>query len=208
MRENVDARVAELLISRMCHELVGPLGAVCNGLELAGEGGEFAEEALTMSEACANQLSSRVKFFRIAYGMAGRIVTNAPELRSLAIAFLEESDAALEWPMPPVAPSLREGEGKLLLNMICIAEDCLPRGGVVKVNLEGVDITVEAHGKSASLAPEMEQILEGQAVDSSLDELSPRNVHFYWGGVVAARTGRRLRWEHLPGGVGVSFRAI
>ena len=64
-------RVAGLLASRLCHDLVGPLGAVNNGLELIAEEDDMAKEALSLAQRSAKRASSRLQFFRYAFGAAG-----------------------------------------------------------------------------------------------------------------------------------------
>src|SRR3546814_11154112 len=68
----IDLRVAELLASRLCHDLVGPIGAVGNGLGLLGEE-EFgmADDAMKLTPSSERQASPILQFFRLAYGMAG-----------------------------------------------------------------------------------------------------------------------------------------
>src|SRR3546814_3632269 len=85
----IDLRVAELLASRLCHDLVGPIGAVGNGLELLGDE-EFgmADDAMKLTTSSARQASHILQFFRLAYGMAGacmapRSEEHTSELQSL-----------------------------------------------------------------------------------------------------------------------------
>ena len=71
MSDAANLRVASLLASRLCHDLVGPLGAVDNGLELIAEGGNMAEEALNLAQRSAKRATSRLQYFRHAFGAAG-----------------------------------------------------------------------------------------------------------------------------------------
>src|SRR3546814_14984721 len=89
----IDLRVAELLASRLCHDLVGPIGAVGNGLELLGDE-EFgmADDAMKLTTSSARQASPILQFFRLAYGMAGARVGPAySPIRDLRAALLGPS---------------------------------------------------------------------------------------------------------------------
>src|SRR3546814_1407714 len=80
----IDRRVAELLAARLCHDLVGPIGAVGNGLELLGDE-EFgmADDAMKLTTSSARQASHILQFFRLAYGMAGaRVGADYSAIRS------------------------------------------------------------------------------------------------------------------------------
>ena len=113
MTQSVDIIVVELMASRLCHELVGSAGAVGNGIELIRESSgdtsgnpevaEMAEEALTLVEQSAQQVINRLKFYRVAYGFAGRTITNLAELRGIAQAYVGDGRIKLAWPMPPGA---------------------------------------------------------------------------------------------------------
>src|SRR5258708_33474704 len=71
MSEMASLRVASLLASRLCHDLIGPLGAVDNGLELIAEEGRMAEEALALAQRSAKRAAARLRYFRYAFGAAG-----------------------------------------------------------------------------------------------------------------------------------------
>ncbi len=191
--KQIDSRILELMASRLCHEFVGPVGAVSNGVELVEEtDGSIAEEAMEMVGASARELAVRVKFYRIAYGMAGAASNNLAELRGLSTALFGEGAVKLNWPMPPIAPRLADGEGKIILNMIAIAKGALSRGGEVGVNLEGNDLIVTACGEGASIA---DDLVQAMATDISIDDLTPRNVHGFWTSLLAARVQRKVIFE-------------
>src|SRR3546814_19254092 len=96
MNTKIDLRVAELLVSRLCHDLVGPIGAVGNGLELLSDD-EFgmAEAAMKPTTNSARQPSNVLQFFRLAYGMAGaRVGAAHSNLRATIQALLEDPKRA------------------------------------------------------------------------------------------------------------------
>ena len=105
MEMKIDVRVAELLASRLCHDLVGPIGAIGNGLELLADD-EFgmADDAMQLTTKSARQASNVLQFFRLAYGMAGaRVGPDYSQIRDLSAALLSGSRTELDWPMT-VAP--------------------------------------------------------------------------------------------------------
>ena len=160
MAFQIDMRVAELLASRLCHDLVGPIGAVNNGMELLeDEDLGMSEDAIQLSATSARQAANLLQFYRLAYGMAsGRIGGDLGDLRDLATGFLASSKTTLDWTLGQPAGDLPEGLGKLLLNLIALGEECLPRGGTIGVTLfegaAGLETAVTARGTGARLRDE------------------------------------------------------
>jgi histidine phosphotransferase ChpT len=199
----IDLKVTELLASRLCHDLVGPIGAVSNGLELmADESFGMADDALALASNSAGQATHLLQFYRLAYGMAGnRQGSDLRPLRELAANFLAHSKAKLDWPADGMPADVPDGAGKLILNMIALALEALPRGGTIGVSAKsapgGLEIEIKAVGTDAGLRPECQAAL---APDVPLDDLTPRNVHGYFTRVVAQTLGAGLSVE--PAGPG------
>ncbi len=197
----IDMRVAELLAARLCHDLVGPIGAVNNGLELMEDDDlGMSDEALQLAAKSGRRAASVLQFYRIAFGMAGaRIGADPGDLRDLAAGYLASSKAELDWTVQQVPADAPEGLGKLLLNMIVLAEEALPRGGTLTVSVlegpEGLETSVAAHGPGARLREENQPVLVD---DVALDELTPRNVQGYFTRLLAQRMGSDLLVEY-PG---------
>ncbi len=192
----IDMRVAELLASRLCHDLVGPIGAVNNGMELLeDEDLGMSDDAIQLSANSARQAASILQFYRLAYGMTcGRIGDDLGDLRQLATGFLATSKTPLDWPtVEQPAGDMPEGLGKLLLNVIVLGEECLPRGGTLGVSLAegpaGLEVAVTAQGTGARLREESQIVLIDDMV---IEELTPRNVHGYFTRLLAQRMGSDL----------------
>ena len=205
----IDVRVAELLASRLCHDLVGPIGAVGNGLELLSDD-EFgmAEDAMQLTTNSARQASNILQFFRLAYGMAGaRVGPDYTPLRDLAAALLQTSRTKLDWPTLEAPQGAPDGIAKLILNMIALGHEALPRGGDLKVAIApgsgGIDCVVTASGQDAHLRPEA---LAGLQDEVDLDELTARGVHGYFTRLMAKRLGSDLEIE-TPVADSVQFSA-
>lgn len=191
----VDLKVVKLLSSRLCHDLVGPAGAVHNGMELFEEMGDDAGgEALKMVSTSVEQLSARLGFFRMAFGLGGLSGRKPPlqESREMAQSYLQGSRINLDWPVDDggeLAQVISAPVIKLLLNIILVASDALPRGGTLGVTLEGmkseqggpaVGVAVRATGEGARLK---EDLMSAMAIapDPCPDEgLNAHNVHGFF----------------------------
>lgn len=203
MTVTIDLQVAELLASRLCHDLVGPVGAVNNGLELLQEDDfDMAEEAVALAGKSAEQAATVLQFFRMAYGMAGnRQGSDLAPLRDLATRYLAHTKVSLDWPAEPAPDGAPEGLGKLLLNMIELGLGGLPRGGTLGVSLGRGDGVIEAEikvvGAGAGLRDE-----DLSALSDSIDveALSPRNVHGYFTRMLARRLGGDLSCHQAGAG--------
>jgi histidine phosphotransferase ChpT len=164
-----------LMVSRVCHDLVGPLGAVINGLEVLEDerDAQMREDALKLVTSSANQALARIQFMRIAFGAAGSAGAELDlgEVGRLMAGLLEGGKVRLEWNAPPAYWA--KDWAKLLMNATLVGADCLPRGGVVNVKagsdpaLPGFKIT--ASGPNARVTEEVERSIRGEAQPSALD---------------------------------------
>jgi histidine phosphotransferase ChpT len=199
----IDIRVAELLASRLCHDLVGPIGAVNNGIELMqDETFGMADDALILAAKSADQASNLLQFFRLAYGMAGhRQGGDFGPIRELVTGYLNHSKSELDWTPDPVPDGVPDGTAKLLLNLVALAAEALPRGGTVGISMQrgsaGFEVEVKAVGADAGLRQEAEAALSD---DIAIEDLTPRNVHGYFTQLLAKRQGGRLRAEQIGRG--------
>ncbi len=196
MDYQIDLRVLELVASRLCHDVVGPVGAVNNGMEmLEDEDFDMADEALGLVAESARQAARSLQFYRMAYGMAGsRQGLGMTEVQGLVDGLLANTKAKMHWNGQTSLDGAPDGTGKLLLNMVALAEETLPRGGqlalVMSQDGDAFVATVTAQGLGCSIRPESEVAL-ADGVD--LDSLTPRNVQGYFTKLVAGRLGGRLQ---------------
>lgn len=182
-------RIAGLLASRLCHDLVGPLGAVNNGLELIAEEDDMATEALGLAQRSAKRASSRLQFFRYAFGAAGGEPNfGHGEARPVALNLLNNGDIAVDWPEAKTV-ELPAGSGRLLLNMALLASECLPRGGNLKVHLTANRIAIDASGPQARLAAETKSAIAGSVAPA---QLTARTVVGYYVVQLAHALGAKL----------------
>lgn len=191
----IDMRVTELLASRLCHDLVGPIGAVNNGMELMeDEDLGMMEDALKLVGNSARQAGTVLQYYRLAYGMAGaRVDGDFAVQRQLAIDYLSFGKITLVWTADDLPGGAPDGLGKLLLNMIVLGGEMLPRGGTLTVTAantpNGLEAVVAAAGAGARLREEAQPAF---ADSVNMDELTPRNVHGYFTRLLAQRFGGDL----------------
>lgn len=132
------ADLAALLCSRVCHDIISPVGAINNGLELLDEGGAD-QDAMNLIRASARNASARLQFARIAFGAAGSagMLIDTGDAESVAQSFMRGEKPDLIW--NGARALLPKNKVKLLLNLILIANAAIPRGGKIVVSLEGLE---------------------------------------------------------------------
>ncbi len=181
--------LAEALSSRIAHEMVGPVGAISNGLELMRElGPEAGEDVAALIDNSSKTAGARLQFYRLAYGRAGMATGSIAQFRSAATEFLARNEAhTLTWPMPPVQPTLPDGAGRIALILIEIAQGALIRGGNIAIRLEEDGVFVTATGDDLTLGSEIRQAFDG----GEAMEIGPSNVH----AVLAALFSDAISWR-------------
>ena len=191
-------RVLELMASRICHDLVSPVGAIGNGVELMEELGEDAGgEAVQLIANSAKQAGIRLKAFRLSYGAAGTDKNiGFKDIREAFVDLLSssrveaefESDIGVKFSMPPL------GFFKVLLNLLILAEECNHGEGRMAVTvMDGnAGLRIKVTGKNSNFRGDAEAALRG---DVSAEDLDPRSVHAYLTGRFAAHFGLPISWQ-------------
>ena len=177
----VDLLVAQLLCARLCHDLVGPAGAVNAGLELMQEAP--AGEALELAARSGRQVVRRIAFYRAAFGLGGSAEgADLAEARALAAGFLADGRVTLDWSVEAASAERRlaPAGARLILNLVLLGVDSLPRGGTVGVHVvdleEGLGVAILASGKGARMRSYVHAAMRP---DASAAELSARSVQGY-----------------------------
>src|SRR5579863_3372299 len=131
--------LAAMLCSRVCHDLINPVGAIGNGLEVLADPsqGEMAPFARDLISNAAKQARAKLEFARLAYGASSTAGTDfdTRECERVAKLLFEIEKADLEWKVPLIL--LPKHKAKLLMNMLLIASMAVPRGGLVTVTVSG-----------------------------------------------------------------------
>src|SRR3712207_1204518 len=169
---------ASLLCSRLCHDLLSPVGALNNGIELLADehDPEMRARCLDLLGESARTSANKLKFFRLAFGAAGGFADDVDtrEARA-AIEGLFGADGRIELGWMVDEPTMSKAALKVLLNIVLIAGDSLVRGGRLDVGAEkhdhGLDLVVRAEGPRIVLDPELKKVLVGE---SSGEDVAPR----------------------------------
>src|SRR5436853_7399991 len=131
--------LAALLCSRVCHDLISPVGAVVNGLEVLEEGKdeETRTFALDLIKKSSQQASARLQFCRLAFGAAGSAgaAIDLGSAETVARGLLEDEKTKIHWNLPRAL--LPKKQVKLLLNLLILAGQIIPRGVTVTVDPMG-----------------------------------------------------------------------
>jgi histidine phosphotransferase ChpT len=163
------------MVSRVCHDLVSPLGAVVNGLEVLEDERDAAmrADALKIVASSAAQALARIQFMRIAFGAAGSAGAelDLSEVGRLVTGLFAGGKITLEWNVAYV--HWPKDWAKLLMNASLLAADCLPRGGTVNAtsSIDGAapSFTVRATGLNARLLEEVEKAARGEINSGATD---------------------------------------
>lgn len=128
--------LAALMCSRVCHDLINPVGAIVNGLEVFDSSSKEDDRqfALDLIRKSALSTSARLQFCRIAYGAAGSAGAQIDlgEAQKMARGHFEDEKTKLTWNLPHIL--LAKNRVKLLLNLLVIAQQAIPRGGELVVD--------------------------------------------------------------------------
>jgi histidine phosphotransferase ChpT len=206
MKALSDLDLAALLCSRVCHDVISPVGAIANGLEILADetDEEMREMAFGLLRNSAEQASSKLQFCRLAFGAAGSAGSKLDlgEAGEVARKFVGDQKIKLEWSMPHEARD--KTEVKLLLNLMLMAISAVPRGGLVTVGHDGAGLVVNATGEGAKLPEASLRVLSG---DIDAAEIDARLVQVYYAMRLADQAGYGIGTEVASGAVVITARA-
>jgi histidine phosphotransferase ChpT len=166
------ADLAALLCSRVCHDIISPVGAINNGLELLDEGGAD-EDAMNLIRQSARNASARLQFARIAFGAAGSagMLIDTGDAEAVAVAFLKNEKPELTW--TGTRALLPKNKVKLLLNLILVANASIPRGGKLAVRLDDLEtqprFTLTTSGPMLRVPPKFLELHSGHKPEEPID---------------------------------------
>ncbi|MEZ5743379.1 MAG: histidine phosphotransferase family protein [Sphingomonadaceae bacterium] len=196
MNNSVD--LASLLCSRLCHDMLSPVGALSNGLELLAEeqDPQMRERCFELLEQSAKISTDKLKFYRLAFGAAGGYgdMVDVSEARSLVEGLVSNNERiTLDWRL--AGDSLPKAAVKTLLNFALFAYDSLVRGGTLEIAAEhangATEIVVRAEGKKIAFDEDV-----GEALQCPLDEggMTSRNAPAVMLREMADATGGKLQY--------------
>src|SRR5262245_55398948 len=180
--------LAALLCSRVCHDIVRPVGAIINGLEVLEEekDAEMRGFALDLIKRSAEQASARLQFCRLAFGAAGSAgaAIDTSDAEKVARALFSRERMELRWNVPSLL--MPKNKVKLILNLCLAAASAVPRRDVIEVMSGGAGkearIKVSARGANPKLASQLPLLLAGTP-DSAPS--APQDIQAYYTGLVA-----------------------
>lgn len=197
--------LAALLCSRVCHDIISPVGAINNGLELLDEGGAD-QEAMELIRSSALNASVRLKFARLAFGASGSIGASIDtgEAEKAVRDFVgADRKTEVTWTGPRAI--VAKNKVKLLLNLFLVAYGAIPRGGTIDVTLEDLEteprFRLVARGRLVRVPPKFVEIHSG-APEEPVDA---HTIQPYYTVLLAEEAGMTIAAQ--AGGEEVVFRA-
>ena len=167
--------LAALLCSRVCHDLISPVGAIMNGLEVMEDGKdeETSKFAMDLIKKSARTASAKLQFCRLAFGAAGSAGAqiDTGDAEKVARGLIEDDRTKVGWNLPRVL--MAKNRVKLLLNMLLLAAQAIPRGGQITVDPVGegdtVGFRVTSTGTNAKVPQSVPPLLAGGSAEHPID---------------------------------------
>ncbi len=190
--------LAALLCSRVCHDVISPVGAINNGLELLDEGGADAD-AMDLIRTSALNASVRLKFARLAFGASGSVGASIDtgEAEKAAKDFAAaEKKTEVSWNGPRAI--IAKNRVKLLLNLFLVAYGSIPRGGSLDITLENPEFdaafTIVAKGRMMRAPQKFAEICS----DRMEEAVDAHSIQPYYTVLLAEEAGMELSYEQTP----------
>lgn len=191
---------ASLLCSRLCHDLLSPVGALNNGLELMADetDPDMRQRCLDLLADSARTSANKLKFFRLAFGSAGGFGDAVPphEAKVAIEGMFASGRVKLGWMVEE--QMLAKLAVKVLLNLALIAGDALVRGGQLDIGAEGGEVVIRAEGPRVVLDPELRNALLGHA---DPDLVSPRAAAAWLVHILVSENGGSVQVSQPEDGV-------
>ncbi len=206
--EPSDLELAALISSKICHDVISPVGAIYNGLEILGEDSDpnSRDYAMDVIRNVTVQASARLQFARFAFGAAGSAGAeiDLETAREISIGFIGEGKHSISWQSP--SGYLPKNQVKLLLNLIAISVNALPRGGTIDVRIDD-DLTkpvfqVICTGRKARPPQYLANILTGE-----MPEIDAMSVQAYYTWRLAENVGSTIAIDENDEGVVLTARS-
>ena len=189
------AELAALLASRVCHDIAGPTSAMGAALSVLDDESalDMRDDAIALLRTGAKQIRAKLEYARVCFGAAGSRggEVSLSEIKSLAEPMFEDSRPDLVWPSDGGAIS--KTAARVLLNLIWIGVDSLPRGGDVIIEASassdgGARLRVAAKGMRLRLDEAYQKAIRGERPEDGYDG---RSVQPYYAGLIARESGGR-----------------
>ncbi|WP_018259528.1 histidine phosphotransferase ChpT [Methylobacterium sp. WSM2598] len=184
--------LSALLCSRVCHDVISPVGAIVNGLEVLEDEDDpgMRDFAIDLIRKSAKQASARLQFARIAFGAAGSVgaTIDLADAEGVARGLFSDEKTKLAWSAPRAL--FPKNKVKLLLNLVVIAVTTIPRGGLIDVAVTGEAeapvFVLTCRGSHARIPAHVEALIAGSPESGTVDA---HGVQPYYAGLVARAAG-------------------
>lgn len=198
-----ELELAALLCSKVCHDVISPVGAINNGLEVLEEGGDdpqMREFAMQLILKSARQASHKLQFCRLAFGAAGGITAHIDlgDAEAVTRNYLEGGKIELEWAAPAITRP--KEEVKLLLNLILLGTHCIPKGGTISYHVSEEKGILSFTGEGAHLPENTREFLDGQA-----ENVDARAINLYYAGLLARSSETGLEISQTDAAVSIEL---
>ena len=201
--------LAALLCSRVCHDVISPVGAIVNGLEVLEDEDDpgMREVAIELIKKSAHAASARLQFCRLAFGAAGSVGASIDtgDAELVARGLIAGERTTLVW--NATRQLLAKSKVKLLLNLCLVASAIIPRGGVMTVDLSGegdsIALQVAVKGVNARLASGVVALLAGQPESGNVDA---HTIQPYFAGLMARECGMEVEVTTWPEAITIAAR--
>ncbi|MFD3190825.1 histidine phosphotransferase family protein [Sedimentitalea sp. HM32M-2] len=191
--------LAALIGSRICHDLISPIGAITNGLELLDLAGSIQGPELDLIADSVGNAGARIRFFRIAYGAAGEQLLGRPEIVSVLEDLNRGGRHTVQW-----APL--DAQPRALVRLAFLALQCcetaMPYGGQIRVLAEDGVWTVIGHADKLVLD---EALWHGLSHPDEMPEITSAQVQFALLPALAADLGRKIEISRQTGQFCIRF---
>jgi len=203
--------LAALLCSRVCHDVINPVGAIVNGLEVLEDEDDASMKtfALDLIKKSARTASARLQFARIAFGAAGSAGASIDlgDAENVARGFIQDEKVTLGWSAPRLF--MPKNKVKLLLNLLVVAGSTIPRGGTINAKVTGEaeapNFEILTQGGNSRIPPGLLGLLAGEPENGTLDS---HMIQPYFAGLIARAAGMSVTVESIDGGVRIAAAPV
>ena len=191
--------LAALIGSRICHDLISPIGAINNGLELLDMSGADSGPEMDLIQESVGNASARIRFFRIAFGAAGEQMMGRSEVMIILNDLMDGGRLDVAW--GPMDAQPRSSVRMAFLALQCM-ENAMPYGGRIEISQENERWLLHGRADKLNIDEDLWTIL---ATKNAPADLRPAQVQFALLPLIAADQGRRIMTEFGPETVQLRF---
>ncbi|MFK7746276.1 MAG: histidine phosphotransferase family protein [Roseobacter sp.] len=194
-----NVNIASLIGSRICHDLISPIGAINNGLELMGMAGGTSGPEMDLIQESVGNASARIRYFRIAFGAAGEQMMGRAEVVSILKDVMQAGRLDVAWGPMDAQP---RGDVRLVFLALLCVETAMPYGGRVEISTDDGHWLLHGRADKMNIDEDTWAILTSKAPPA---DLRPAHVQFALMPQIALDMGRRVTTELAPDTIKLRF---